>query len=31
MKKGLLNNKKYTGIIHLEKTGIPHESEGEVV
>ena len=27
MKIGLLNNKKYTGLIHIEKIGIPHESE----
>jgi NAD(P)H-hydrate epimerase len=31
MKKGLLNNKKYTGVIHVEKIGIPHESERGVV
>lgn len=31
MKTGLLNNKKYTGIIHIEKIGIPHESEIGVV
>jgi NAD(P)H-hydrate epimerase len=31
MKIGLLNNKKYTGVIHVEKIGIPHESERGVV
>jgi NAD(P)H-hydrate epimerase len=31
MKIGLLNNKKYTGVIHIEKIGIPHESEIGVV
>jgi NAD(P)H-hydrate epimerase len=31
MKMGLLNNKKYTGVIHVEKIGIPHESERGVV
>ena len=31
MKIGLLNNKKYTGVIHVEKIGIPHESEIGVV
>ena len=27
MKIGLLNNKKYSGSVHIEKIGIPHESE----
>jgi NAD(P)H-hydrate epimerase len=31
MKIGLFNNKKYTGVIHIEKIGIPHESEIGVV
>ena len=31
MKIGLLNSKKYTGDIHIEKIGIPHESEIGVV
>jgi NAD(P)H-hydrate epimerase len=31
MKIGLVNNKKYTGVIHVEKIGIPHESEKGVV
>src|SRR5919199_490626 len=31
MKIGLLNNKKYTGVVHVEKIGIPHESERGVV
>jgi NAD(P)H-hydrate epimerase len=31
MKIGLLNNKKYAGVIHVEKIGIPHESERGVV
>jgi NAD(P)H-hydrate epimerase len=31
MKIGLLNNKKYTGVIHIEKIGIPHESEKGIV
>ena len=31
MKIGLLNNKKYTGVIYIEKIGIPHESEIGVV
>ena len=31
IKIGLLNNKKYTGFIHVEKIGIPHESERGVV
>ena len=31
MKIGLLNNRKYTGVIHIEKIGIPHESEKGVV
>ena len=31
MKTGLLNNKKYTGQVIVEKIGIPHEAEREVV
>jgi NAD(P)H-hydrate epimerase len=31
MKIGLLNNKKYSGSVHIEKIGIPHESEEGVV
>src|ERR1051325_8979983 len=31
MKIGLFNNKKYTGVIHIEKIGIPHESEIGVI
>jgi NAD(P)H-hydrate epimerase len=31
MKNGLLNNKKYTGSVHIEKIGIPHESEEGIV
>ena len=31
MKIGLLNNKKYSGTVHIEKIGIPHESEEGIV
>ena len=31
MKIGLLNNKKYSGSVHIEKIGIPHESEEGIV
>jgi NAD(P)H-hydrate epimerase len=31
MKKGLLKNKKYTGIIHIERIGIPPEAERGVL
>ena len=31
IKTGLVHNKKYTGDIHVEKIGIPHESETGVV
>ena len=31
MKIGLINNKKYSGSVHIEKIGIPHESEEGIV
>jgi NAD(P)H-hydrate epimerase len=31
MKIGLVNNKKYSGSVHIEKIGIPHESEDGIV
>lgn len=31
MKIGLVNNKKYTGVIHIERIGIPEEAERGVV
>ena len=31
MKIGLVNNRKYTGLIHLERIGIPQEAERGVV
>jgi NAD(P)H-hydrate epimerase len=31
MKIGLVNNKKYTGVIHVERIGIPEEAERGVV
>lgn len=31
MKTGLLNNKKYTGIIHIENIGIPKEAERGII